>query len=208
MTIGPRLGRSGYSTRPNAAVRARSLGVSATLAGEVKRSLTVFNAGSETPVENLFVASDGDETALCARLQEILGVPVHFLDSFLPGDAVQVDKARRGRFTAAIGLVQRWAEKPELGINFVCPKEPKQAANPRTRQKVLAAVLGGILFLFLVVFGNIVLAGKRDQIQELNQRKTEVETSLKSIWPRRSRTSTPSRTGTTPPSRGSTSSMT
>jgi hypothetical protein len=41
--------------------------------------------------------------------------------------------------------------------------------------------MGGILFLFLVVFGNIVLAGKRDQIQQLNQSKNELEASLKSM---------------------------
>ncbi|HWY88286.1 MAG TPA: hypothetical protein VNX28_16360, partial [Gemmataceae bacterium] len=35
--------------------------------------------------------------------------------------------------------------------------------------------------LFLVVFGNIVLAGKRDQIQQLNQSKNELEASLKSM---------------------------
>jgi Tfp pilus assembly PilM family ATPase len=160
---------------------ARSLGVGATLAGEVRRSLTVFNASSETPVHTLFVASDGEENALCGRLQDSLGIPVHFLDSFLAGDAVQVDKARRGRFTAAIGLLQRWWEKPELGINFVAPKEPKVAESPRKRQKVFAAVLAAIVFLFLVVFGNIVLAGKKEQIQELNTRKMEVEGRIKGL---------------------------
>jgi Tfp pilus assembly PilM family ATPase len=178
LVIGPRWADLGI-LRGQTLLFARSLGVGATLAGEVKRSLTVFNAGSETPVHSLFVASDGEESALCSRLQESLGVPVQFLDSFLPGDAVQVDKARRGRFTAAIGLLQRWWEKPELGINFVSPKEPRVVENPRKRQKVLAAVLGAIVFVFLVVFGNIVLAGKKEQIQELNNRKMEVEGRLR-----------------------------
>jgi hypothetical protein len=44
---------------------------------------------------------------------------------------------------------------------------------------VLAAVLGAVVFVFLVVFGNIVLAGKKEQIQELNNRKMEVEGRLR-----------------------------
>ena len=164
LTIGPRWADLGI-LRGQTLLFARSLGVGATLAGEVKRSLTVFNAGSESPVQTVFVASDGDEMALAGRLHELLGVPVQIIDSFLPGDAVQVDKARRGRFTAAIGLLQRWSDKPELGINFVCPKEPKKVENPRTRQKVLAAVLGAVVVLFLLVFGSMVLADKKSHAE-------------------------------------------
>jgi Tfp pilus assembly PilM family ATPase len=160
---------------------ARSLGVGATLAAEVKRSLTVFNAGADAPAQSLFVASDGDETVLCDRLEQSLGLPVKFLDSFLPGDAVQVDKARRGRFTAAIGLLQRWSEKPELGINFIAPKEPKVAKNPRIRQKVLAAVMGAVVLVFMIVLGNMVLAGKKDKIRGMEDERTGVEDNLKSM---------------------------
>jgi len=180
LTIGPRWADLSI-LRGQTLLFARSLGVGPTLAGEVKRSLTVFNTCSENPVQTLFVASDGEETALCAKLQELLGLPVQFLDSFLPGDAVRVDKERRGRFTAGIGLLQRWSEKPVLGINFVCPKEPKPVESPRKRQKVLAGIIGALLLLFLVVFGNIVLAGKKEQLQDLNGQKNELDTRLKSM---------------------------
>jgi Tfp pilus assembly PilM family ATPase len=178
LTIGPRWADLGV-LRGQTLLFARSLGVGATLTSEVKRSLAVFNAGSEAAVEKLFVASDGDETSLCSRLHEMLGIPVQFLDSFQPGDAVQVDKARRGRFTAAIGLLQRWSEKPELGINFVSPKEPKVTENPRKRQKVFAAVIGLVVFGFLVAFGSVVLAGKKEQIRELVETKNDLEDKLK-----------------------------
>lgn len=180
LAIGPRWADLGI-LRGQTLLFARSLGVGDTLAGEVKRSLTVFNAGAATAVQSVFVASDGDETVLCGRLQELLGVPVHLLDSFLPGDAVQVDKARRGRYTAAIGLCQRWSEKPELGINFVSPKEPRPAENPRKRQKVLAAVVAAIVVVFLFVFGNMVLADKRSQIQRKVAEKIALENRLKTM---------------------------
>ena len=160
---------------------ARSLAVGPTLAGEVKRSLTVFSATSEVPVQTLFVASDGDESTLCLRLQELLGVPVQLLDSFLPEDAVQVDKARRGRFTAAIGLVQRWSEAPELALNFVSPKEPKPLANPRKRQKVMAGILCVAVLFFLVMFANFVLANKRSQIKGLEAQRVEQEALSKTL---------------------------
>jgi len=160
---------------------ARSLGVGATLAAEVRRSLAVFNAGSETAVSALYVASDGDETALCGRLRELLNLPVHYLDAFLPADTVQIDKARRGRFTAAIGLLQRWSEKPELGINFVAPKEPKAAENPRRRQKVLLGVVAAVVAVFLIIFGNMLLSDKKAKIAELNIEKADEEAKVKKM---------------------------
>ena len=66
-----------------------------------------------------------------------------------------------GRFTAAIGLAQLWSEKPELGINFVSPKEPKEERNPRKRQKVLAGVLAAVVLLSLLGFGYTTLDGKK-----------------------------------------------
>ncbi len=165
LTIGSRWADLGI-LRGETLLFARSLAIGATLAGEVKRSLTVFNAGSEDPVQDVFVASDADETALCGRLKELLGLPVQVLDSFLPDDAVQVDKARRGRFTAAIGLLQRWSQEPVLGINFVSPKEPKPAATPRKRQKVMAVVAGVIGLALLAVYGSTVLADRKSRIQE------------------------------------------
>jgi Tfp pilus assembly PilM family ATPase len=166
LVIGPRWADLGI-LRGQTLLFARSLGALGNLAGEVKRSLTVFNAGSETAVQALFVASDGEEYALCGRLQELLGVPVRFLDSFLPEDTVQVDKARRGRFTAAIGLLQRWSDSPVLGINFVSPKEPRPVRNVGARQKVLAAVVGAFVIVFLFVVGNFVLADRKNQKENL-----------------------------------------
>jgi hypothetical protein len=180
LTIGPRWADLSI-LRGQSLLFARSLGVGPTLAGEVKRSLTVFDNSADSPVQTLFVASDGEESALCDRLGESLSLPVQFLDSFLPEDAVQVDKARRGRFTAAIGLVQRWSEKPQLAINFVCPKEPRQAANPRKRQKVIGAVAAAVVLLLLVVYANMVLAGKKNAVAEWTDNKTEAEARLKSL---------------------------
>lgn len=160
---------------------ARSLGVGATLAAEVRRSLAVFNSGSETAVSVLYVASDGDETALCERLKESLKVPVHFLDAFLPADTVQIDKARRGRFTPAIGLLHRWSERPEMGINFVAPKEPKATENPRKRQKVFLVAVAAVVALFCIVFANIVLAGKKEEIAQLTKEKSEKEALVRQL---------------------------
>ena len=106
-----------------------SLGVGATLAAEVKRSLTVFNAGSENPVQTLFVSSDGEGKPSCvARLQEISGLarPVPSIRS-LAGDAVQVDKATRPAASRPPSACSsRWAEKPGLqGSTLSGPKEPK-----------------------------------------------------------------------------------
>jgi Tfp pilus assembly PilM family ATPase len=153
---------------------ARSLALGPGLAAEVKRSLTVFNAGADSDVHSLFVASDGDETVLCGKLHDLLGLPVQQIDSFLPGDGIQIDKARRGRFTAAIGLLQRWADNPELGINFVSPKEPKPATDPRQRQKIFAGVMAAVVLLFVFIFGFVMLERKAG-------RQAELEAELKDL---------------------------
>ena len=180
LTIGPQWADLGV-LRGQTLLFARSLGVGPGLAGEVKRSLTVFDNTAESPVQTLFVAGDGEESALCEGLGQSLGLPVQFLDSFLPEDAVQVDKTRRGRFTAAIGLLQRWAEKPQLGINFVTPKEPKIAADPGKRQKVLGAVAAAVIVLVLGLYANYVLAGKKNAVAEWTDQKTEAESRLKNL---------------------------
>lgn len=180
LTIGSRWADLGI-LRGQTLLFARSLGVGPTLAAEVKRSLTVFNASADLPVQSLFVASEGDETALCGRLRELLGVPVETIDSFLADDAVKVDKARRGRFTAAIGLLQRWADKPVLGINFVSPKEPKPVESPRKRQKVLLGVVCLAALALLAMVGYFMLADRKAKIQDLLVAKQDVEKNLKAL---------------------------
>ncbi len=178
LVIGPRWADLGI-LRGQTMLFARSLGVGANLAVEVKRSLAVFNAGSETSVSALYVASDADEAVLTDRLKETLGFPVQVLDSFLEGDTVQVDRARRGRFTAAIGLLQRWSEKPELGINFISPKEPREDANPRKRQKVFASAAVAAFLLVLAVIGYFHLAGKKAHKAELDLAFRDKEEEVK-----------------------------
>ncbi len=179
LTVGSRWADLGI-LRGQTLLFARSLAVGPNLAGDVKRTLTVFAAGAETPVQELHVATQGDPAALCAGLRDLLALPVHPLDPFLSDeDNIRLDPAYRGSYTAPVGLLHRWALSAELAINFIAPKEPRPAQKPRQRQAALAGIACALVVLFLIVAGNRVLASKKATKLQLEDDKIELENKLK-----------------------------
>ncbi|MCI0740164.1 MAG: hypothetical protein L0Y72_14045 [Gemmataceae bacterium] len=178
MTVGQRRADLGV-WRDKTLLFARSLNTGPALAGEVKRSLAVFSAQTGSMTQTLSIAGNGDAASLKNRLTEMLTIPVTPLDPFTKDDRVPGAAHERGLFSAAVGLAHRWALAPQLAINLVAPKEPRQETDPVKRKKVFFGIVAAVLVVVGIVFANVSLANKRSAVDALRKDKTELETDLK-----------------------------
>jgi hypothetical protein len=178
MTVGGRRADLGV-WRDKTLLFARSLATGPALAGEVKRSLAVFSAQTGATTHTLSLAGNGDAASLRNRLTEMLSIPIKPLDPFTKDDRVPGAAHERGLYSAAVGLAHRWAVAPQLAINLVAPKEPRQETDPVKRKKVFFGLVAAFLAVAGIVFGNIVLANKRAEVNVLKKDKSELETELK-----------------------------
>jgi hypothetical protein len=181
---------------------ARSLGVGSTLAGEVRRNVSVYAGQAPSqPVRALYVAGNGDEAELRARLQELLRLPVHSLDSFAgqsgwpglslrsPGAQPQTGASEdsspghpaRGGFVAPVGLLHAWAIRKPLPINFVAPKQPKPPRDPNRKRILAGAAAAAILLVCTVAYCYSKLDARDRRIEELSSLRNELDTRLVQI---------------------------
>jgi hypothetical protein len=161
---------------------ARSLGVGATLAAEVKRSLAVFagTAGRQGP-QALYVAGDGDTTALRESLQTSTGLPVQALDPFAREEAVKVSGGSAGVFAAPAGLLRLWGQGQRLPIDLLHPKEARPAGADAKRRRLLVAALVGLVFLVGVGLAQLFLQSLRADRDHLVERRANQQERLKRL---------------------------
>jgi Tfp pilus assembly PilM family ATPase len=132
---------------------ARSLTVGEGLLGEVRRSLAAYSGQPQLTfprdaIQALYVAGNGENAVLREKLQATLGIAVHGLDPFAGEERVAVAADTRAGFASSVGLLQLWAAKRAMPVNFVKPRESKPVANPKKRR----ALLYGAAAVFAVVF--------------------------------------------------------
>ncbi len=134
--------------RGDALVFARSLPVGPNVAGEVRRNLAVYaGQAPPQPIRAVYVAGGREHAVLRERLQDLIEVPVHSFDPFAGVERPNLPLGGRGAFTGAVGLLHARADRQELPINFVRPKQPKAQSDPNKRRLVLAVFVAGILLL-------------------------------------------------------------
>jgi Tfp pilus assembly PilM family ATPase len=152
---------------------ARSLAVGAGLAGDVKRSLSLFATSSAVGAPSALLVTGRVGSDIEQKLRDTAGVPVQALETLSKQES-PLD-TERGALSAAIGAAHLWARNESLPINFAAPKQPKATANSGRQTKLVAAAAAIILVVAAFVVGNRVLAGKRATIAELTERKTDLE---------------------------------
>jgi hypothetical protein len=167
---------------------ARSLAVGNNLAAEVRRNLAVYAGQPQVSlardvVRAVYVAGNGEETALRERLQDLLAIPVHPLDPCAPDAQVEVSPGSRAGFAGAVGLLHLWAPRQQAPINFICVKEPVAAADPHRSRKLIAIGLVAGVFVLAGLWGYISLAAKRARLDDLTREKNQVETLLAELKP-------------------------
>src|SRR5207248_2218864 len=91
--------------------------------------------------------------------------------------------ASRAGFAGAVGLLHLWAQRAVLPVNFVKIKEPVAAVDPNRRRNVLVGVAVAGILLLAGLWGNRVLANKRENLDQLAERKTQIENQLRSLAP-------------------------
>jgi Tfp pilus assembly PilM family ATPase len=163
----------------------RSLSGGATLTGEVRRNLAVYAGQSpQAPVTAIFVADTGRHISACQQLRELMAIPVQIFDPFadLPASRAQavdgVPPDRRGVFVGALGLLHALAERRELAVNFVKPKEPRPPRDPNQRRLAFAGALAAALLLGLVTVGYTQLSNRERELQDLTQERNNFEAQL------------------------------
>jgi len=167
---------------------ARALAVGNNLATEVRRNLAVYAGQPQVSlardvVRAVYVAGNGEQTALRERLQELLAIPVHALDPFAPDAQVEVTPGDRAGFAGAVGLLHLWAPRHQAPINLTRVKEPVAAADPhRNRKLIAAAALAGV-FVLAGLWGFQVLAARRDYVDTLTQEKNDLEANFRLLAP-------------------------
>ncbi len=126
------------------AVSAAAFATPQSLAGELKRNLTVAatQAGAAA-VAGVFVAESPDALGGWSdRLEGLLPGPVTPFDP-LDGLGAAVDTvpvSQRGRFAGAVGAALSRARHPVLPVNFAEPRQPRADPGPN-RARVLAGAL-------------------------------------------------------------------
>jgi hypothetical protein len=159
---------------------ARSLALSPSLIGEVKRSLSVFaSTNGVLPAPAALLVTGKSDPELESKLASELGMPVERLEAFAADEPIPARD--RGLYAAALGAAQQWARTGTLPINFAAPKQPVQTADPGKRRKVIWAAAAAVLFAAGIFFGNRTLADRQAKIGELTAQKNDNEERFKKL---------------------------
>ncbi len=158
---------------------ARSLAVGAALAGDVKRSLSLFGSSAGVPAPTALLLTGKFDVDLEQKLRESAGVPVQRLEVLTKYEAAR--EAERGGLSAAIGAAHQWARTESLPINFVSPKKPRVAVSSSRQFKIVAAVAALVLVVVGGVVGNRVLANLRAEIATKTDLKNEKDSAYRKL---------------------------
>lgn len=182
LTVGAKGGEFAVARGENLAfarpVAGPALASDAALLGEVRRNLAVYaGQASLYPVRALYVAEAGGTLGVADRLRDTLAVPVYRFDPLagLPNLAAELAP---GAFAGAAGLLHLQARGRALPVNFVSPREPRAAADPNKRTKLIAVAAAMAVLLGLGGLGYSRVAAVNAEIAELRKTKTEIDAEL------------------------------
>lgn len=171
LAIGDRWAEFGV-LRGESLIYTRSLTVGPGLAGEVKRNLAVYaGQAPHHPVAALYVADSGEHAALRERLMALTALPVHPFDPFGGTEQAELPGSDRGGFAGAVGLLHCQADRREMPVNFVHPKQPTAPSDPNRRRILIAAAAACLALAVLGGFGVYQLYAKQ---QEIDRRQGEL----------------------------------
>ncbi len=150
------------------------------LLGDIRRKLTMY-AGTAPghPVQSLYVAESAGGWA--SRLRAALGLPVSAYDP-LNGSVPDVPETLRGRFAGAVGLLAAKAADA-VPINFVTPRQPRVAKDPKKAQMLIGAAAVLLLLLGGGIYGYVALSAADDNFGRLQMQKTSLEEDIKRMEP-------------------------
>jgi Tfp pilus assembly PilM family ATPase len=167
---------------------ARSIGVGDGMLGEIRRNLAAYAGQPQLSfprdaIQALYVCGDGENAVLREKLKETLGIPVHGLDPFAKEDRVEVAAANRAGFTGAVGLLHLWASDGTTPVNFVKPREAKQAANPNKRRAIVFGTAAAVAVALLIFAGMQFVGAKEQELAEMRSQKIDLDKRLKDFKP-------------------------
>jgi Tfp pilus assembly PilM family ATPase len=167
---------------------ARSLTVGDALLGEVRRNLAAYSGQPQLTfprdaIQALYVAGNGENAVLREKLQATLGIAVHGLDPFAGEVRVQVAADTRAGFVSSVGLLQLWATKQAMPVNFVKPRESRPVASPRKRRALLYTAASILALLIISGVGYAVWSSKISHLEELNSQRALLAQQIKGMEP-------------------------
>jgi Tfp pilus assembly PilM family ATPase len=165
--------------RGDSLLYSRSLTTGPTLANEVRRNLAVYaGQNPQNGIRAVYVAASGEQAAVRERLQGALDIPVYALDPFAGSDHPEVPADQRGAFSGVVGLLLARSEPGDLPINFIKPKEPRPASDPKRLRVAAAAAVAALILLGAIGFGYAEMAKRDELLGALIQRKQDQEQEL------------------------------
>ncbi|MFL5328030.1 MAG: type IV pilus biogenesis protein PilM [Gemmataceae bacterium] len=185
MTVGPQGGEflvaRGEQLLFSRAIGAPVLTSDASLLGEVRRNLAVYNGQfANWPVRALYLAEGTAPAGASAKLRETLAVPVHPLHPL--ADLGQPD-AVAGESATAAGLARLLQANTELPINFAKPREPKPPVDPNRRPILIAAGVFAAIVLLLVGLGYWQVSSKDRMLANLIAERSSLDSQLSGLDP-------------------------
>ncbi len=184
----------------------RSLNNGPNLASEIRRNLIV-HAGQmpHLPVVAVYLTGTG-AGELRQRLSDMIEQPVYTFDPFAWDESIDFSEGQpkqetqevkpatmnllqetgvprpsvptRGTYSGAMGLLFLKAAGNELPVNFVSPRQPKPPVNPNYRLIRLAAVAILVLFVGIIVLGQVLTAMNRTELELRQAELKAVEDKL------------------------------
>jgi hypothetical protein len=165
-------------------ILARSLAAGATLAREVRRTLTVFaaqHAAELAPGEPraLYVFGNGENGY--PALQDALGVRVEPISPFTIADAVRPAEKDLGSLAGVVGLAHHWALTGGLPVNLAAPKKAQAQASPTRRRWVVYGSVAAVLLVALLAGMYYDRSKKRAELTALTLQKNDLEDQLRKL---------------------------
>jgi Tfp pilus assembly PilM family ATPase len=160
----------------------RSMALGNTLAGEVRRNVSVFNGQSgDRPVRAVYVAGSGEHAALCERLEHMLEIRVYLMDPFAGVDRPELPQGQRGGFAGVVGLAHLHATGKKLPINFVHPKQPRPPSDPNQKRLLAVAALAAAVLLAVFSLCYTKLSAKEDEVAQLAVKRASLDRELATL---------------------------
>jgi hypothetical protein len=150
------------------------------LTGEVRRNLAVYGGqNARNPVKSLYIAEGSTVRGFAGRVAASLPITVLSFDP-LVGTGL-TSEAAPGQLAAAVGLLR--LTKGDLPINFVKPREPKAAVDPKRRPILLGLALAATILLAVGVFAWMQLSTKDATIASLRRSVDSLSADLAKLEP-------------------------
>jgi hypothetical protein len=180
LTIGQRWAELCF-LRGDRLLQAQALANGPHLAGEVRRNLAVFQAQHAVNVDLSgpdFLYVFGDDPAALKALKTGQPLPLAMLDPLKHEPDVAAEAKNPAYFAGAVGLAALWTQGSPRPVNLSAPKRSSAPVSVTRQRLMIYGAAAAVALTFIIAGMAYSLSGKRAQIVQMTQHKSETEKEL------------------------------